>query len=84
MLLENVVIGVANPREGAQDRDDDEDVGDDTASNHSGVLYGTISDDVDALVDEPSSPRQCASRMYSPDVLQDRCCSQLYAYWCPP
>jgi hypothetical protein len=47
----NTSDSLSNPREGTQDRDDNEDVRDDTTSNDSRVLNSTISDDVDNLVE---------------------------------
>lgn len=54
VLLEDVVVGVTNPRESAQNRDDNEDVGDDAGREHGFVLDSSIPDNFDDLVKQPA------------------------------
>jgi hypothetical protein len=46
---------LSNPRKSAQDRNDDEDIRNDTADNDSRMLDGAIPDDIHDLVDQPST-----------------------------
>jgi hypothetical protein len=54
---------LANPREGTQDRNDDENIGDDAANNHSRVLYRPIPYNVNDLEHEPPRDHVSAIRM---------------------
>jgi hypothetical protein len=54
VLLEDIMICVANPREGAQDGNDDEDVGDNAAHQDSRMLHSAMPNDIDNLKDQPT------------------------------
>jgi hypothetical protein len=55
MLLKHVMVRVSDPREGAQDGNDNEDVGDDATNENSRVLHSAIPNDIDDLEDQPTA-----------------------------
>ena len=55
VFLENIMVGIANPWEGAQDRNDNENVGYDAANENSLVLNGTMPNNVDDFINQPAA-----------------------------
>jgi len=53
-LIKASAFLLSNPWESTQDRNDDEEVGDDTSGNHSGMLDSMVADDVDDLEYQPT------------------------------
>jgi hypothetical protein len=72
-----------NPGKSAEDRNDNENIRDDTSSNHRRVLHLPGPDDVDNLINEPACSRQCAAGMDPADVLQHRGDRILEPVWSP-